>query len=61
MEYEIPKRLKMDMYGRIACEECGKWGYIEERRNSITPDGRWLCPRCWFQVVKGRPLWQKVK
>ncbi len=53
---EVPQRLVYDSLGRVACEECGRFGFVDERRYSITPDGRWLCPRHWLKATKGIEL-----
>ena len=56
MSYPTPQRLVYDRRGRVACEECGKFGYIDQRRYSVTMDGRWLCPRHWLKATKGIEL-----
>jgi hypothetical protein len=56
MGYPTPQRLVYDRLGRVACEECGKFGYIDQRRYSVTMDGRWLCPRHWLKATKGIEL-----
>ncbi len=53
---EVPKRLVYDHIGRVACEECGKFGFVDERKHSVTPEGRWLCPRHWLLATKGIEL-----
>lgn len=53
---DVPIRLVIDKYGRVGCEECGRFGYIDARRHSITTDGRWLCPRHWLKAEKGIEL-----
>jgi hypothetical protein len=53
---EAPQRLVYDSHGRVACEECGRFGYIDQRKHSVTPDGQWLCPRHWLLATKGIEL-----
>jgi len=53
---DAPQRLVYDRHGRVACEECGRFGYIDQRKHSVTPDGRWLCPRHWLKATKGIEL-----
>jgi hypothetical protein len=53
---EVPQRLVYDSLGRVACEECGRFGYIDQRRYSVTKNGRWLCPRHWLKAEKGVEL-----
>ena len=56
MGYPTPQRLVYDRLGRVAREECGKFGYIDQRRSSVTMAGRWLCPRHWLKATKGIEL-----